>query len=134
MDTLTPERRGALMSRIRSKNTTPELVVRRLAHSLGYRFRVHRRDLPGSPDLVFPARRKVVFVHGCFWHRHDGCAKRGVPKSNVEFWKAKFDTNVGRDRRKLRALGWGVMVVWECQVRDRSRVAARLVRFLGDLS
>ncbi len=99
MDLISPQRRSANMARIRGRDTTPELAVRRLTHSLGYRFRLHRRDLPGTPDLVFPARRKVVFVHGCFWHRHPGCRFAYEPRSNVEFWRAKFAANIARDAR-----------------------------------
>ena len=133
-DHLTPEQRSDLMRRIRGKDTKPELVVRRLAHAMGYRFRLHRRDLPGSPDLVFPGRRKVVFVHGCFWHAH-GCQGGRVPATRPEFWAAKFEGNKRRDRRserRLRRDGWGVMTVWECQTAKRKlpRLAGRLVRFL----
>ena len=135
------------MRAVRSKDTAPELAVRRLAHALGYRFRLHRRDLPGSPDLVFPGRRKVIFVHGCFWHRHGlggtgGCPRgRSTPATRRDFWEAKFARNVARDRRARRLLnadGWGVMVVWECRTRRwareparRDRLARRLRRFLG---
>lgn len=126
--------RGALMSRIRGVNTTPELAVRRLAHALGYRFRLHRRDLPGSPDLVFPGRRRVVFVHGCFWHRHPGCRKATTPKTRAEFWRTKFERNVERDREAERHLideGWSVLTVWECETKDAEALAARLREFLG---
>lgn len=129
MDVVSAERRSAMMSRIRGRNTKPELVVRRLAHALGYRFRLHRRDLPGAPDLVFPGRRKVVFVHGCFWHRHPGCRFAYYPKSNVEFWKKKFDSNVERDARVLRELretGWSPIIIWECETSDLSALAVRL--------
>ena len=122
------------MARIHGKNTKPELVVRRLAHALGYRFRLHRKDLPGSPDLVFPTRRKVVFVHGCFWHRHPGCKKASTPTTRRSFWETKFDQNVERDVRKevqLMAAGWEVLVIWECETRDAEAVAARLREFLG---
>lgn len=121
VDRLSPARRSALMSKVRSKDTSPELRVRRLAHALGYRFRLHRRDLPGCPDLVLPSRRKVIFVHGCFWHRHPGCPKATTPKSRVAFWTAKFQRNVERDREaeaKLHSLGWKVRTIWECQTKD----------------
>lgn len=121
------------MAKIGGKHTAPELAVRRLVHAMGYRFRLHRRDLPGSPDLVFPRLRAVVFVHGCFWHRHRGCAKASVPKTRRAFWTAKFAANVARDvraERRLRALGWRVLTVWECEVKDGS-AALRLARFLG---
>jgi DNA mismatch endonuclease (patch repair protein) len=132
-DRLTPERRSALMSRVRSKNTTPERVVRRIAHALGYRFRLHRTDLPGTPDLVFPSRRKAVFVHGCFWHRHPGCRKATTPKSRIEFWLAKFARNVERDeeiRTRLGQLGWGAFTIWECETKQTEIIAAKLAGFL----
>lgn len=123
------------MSRIRSRDTKPEIVVRRVAHRLGYRFRLHRRDLPGTPDLVFPVRRKVVFVHGCFWHRHAGCRFAYEPKSNVSKWQAKFRDNVARDTRvrtALSELGWEVLTVWECETRDIERLSNALIEFLDD--
>ena len=121
-DTLTPEQRSRLMSRVKGKDTKPEKTVRSLLHSLGYRFRLHRKNLPGSPDIVLPRYRTVVFVHGCFWHRHIGCAKATMPKSHVHYWHNKFAENVERDRLKeeaLRQLGWRVIVVWQCQTRAR---------------
>ncbi len=135
MDRLSPDARSRLMSRVRGKDTKPEMVVRRLAHSLGYRFRLHRKELPGRPDLVFPGRRAVVFVHGCFWHRHEGCRLASTPKSNEAFWEAKFGRNVERDRaavEKLEADGWRVLTVWECETRDREGMAAQLRGFLGE--
>lgn len=133
MDRLSPDARSRLMSRVRGKDTAPEMVVRRLVHALGYRFRLHRKDLPGSPDLVFPGRRVVVFVHGCFWHRHEGCRLASTPKSNEAFWEAKFGRNVERDARKereLRALGWRVLVVWQCETKDRDELTRQLTSFL----
>ena len=121
------------MARIRSRDTQPELTVRRLLYSLGYRYRLHRSDLPGSPDICFPARKKVIFVHGCFWHRHDGCARATTPKTRTSFWEEKFRKNVIRDRRNITGLvelGWETMVVWECETKDLERLAPRLVRFL----
>lgn len=126
MDIVTPERRSAIMSRIRSRDTRPELRVRRAAHRLGLRFRLHRRDLPGTPDLVFPGRRKAVFVHGCFWHSHSGCKYAYKPKSNVEFWQNKIQKNVDRDiraKRELEAGGWDVIVIWECETKDDDKLA-----------
>lgn len=124
------------MSRIRGKDTKPELLVRRAVHALGFRFRLHRRDLPGSPDLVFPSRHKVIFVHGCYWHRHPGCQYAYTPKSNMAFWQLKFDANVTRDRlalSTLESLGWGVLVIWECETHDAEALRARLIEFLrGD--
>ena len=123
------------MRLVRSEDTKPEMAVRRLAHGLGYRFRLHRNDLPGKPDLVFPRRGKIVFVHGCFWHQHN-CKRGGrVPATRREYWVAKLGRNVARDKavlRQLRKLGWGVMVVWECQTTPGKldRLAGRIARFL----
>lgn len=133
MDTLDPGQRSARMALVRGKNTKPELVVRRLVHGLGYRYRLHRRDLPGTPDLVFPNRRKVIFVHGCFWHRHMNCALGRLPKSRSEFWFPKLEGNAERDERNVRELaqlGWRVLTVWECQLRDKTRLADMIRRFL----
>ncbi|MET3486001.1 very short patch repair endonuclease [Methylobacterium sp. 1973] len=127
-------RRSALMARIRGKNTKPEIVVRRLAHSLGYRFRLHRRDLPGSPDLVFPSRRKIIFVHGCFWHRHPRCKKTTTPSTRRDFWRNKFEQNVERDIRNeiaLIAAGWDLLVIWECETTDIEKLTETLHLFLG---
>ena len=121
------------MVRIQGRDTVPEVVVRRTAHRLGFRFRLYRKDLPGRPDLVFPRYRAVVFVHGCFWHRHDGCRFAYTPRSRVRFWTEKFRKNVARDRRTedaLRSLGWRVLVIWECETRDDAVVADRLKHFL----
>jgi DNA mismatch endonuclease (patch repair protein) len=126
--------RSALMARVRSKDSKPELVVRKLAHRLGYRFRLHRRDLPGTPDLVFPRFRKVVFVHGCFWHRHRGCARTTNPKTRSAFWSEKFEQNIKRDaikHKQLKALGWEVLVIWECETFDDHKVSKRLDAFLS---
>lgn len=120
-DRLTPEVRSRNMAKIRGRDTGPELRVRRAAHALGLRFRLHRRDLPGTPDLVFPGRRIALFVHGCFWHRHPGCRFVYTPKSRIALWQAKFDGNVARDQRKendLCAAGWTPVVIWECETRD----------------
>jgi DNA mismatch endonuclease (patch repair protein) len=121
------------MSRVRGRNTTPELAVRRVVHSLGYRYRLHRVDLPGKPDLVFSSRRKIILVHGCFWHRHDGCTKSTAPKTNVEFWQEKFRNNVDRDQRviaSLRELGWNVLVVWQCETAEIERLTEIIKGFL----
>lgn len=128
--------RSRIMKAVKGKDTKPEMAVRRLVHSLGYRYRLHRRDLPGCPDLVFGPRRKVIFVHGCFWHGHD--CKRGArqPKTNPDYWRQKIDRNRARDhatQEALRAVGWDVMTVWECEVRD-VQLADRLRLFLGDRS
>ncbi|MXX86192.1 MAG: DNA mismatch endonuclease Vsr [Acidobacteria bacterium] len=129
--------RSALMRRIRGKNTAPERAVRQVAHSLGYRFRLHRRTLPGTPDMTFPRLRKVIFVHGCFWHRHPGCRRTTTPKTRTAYWQAKFQRNMERDRRNvasLQALGWDVLVVWECETLDRVGLVATLSQFLGGAS
>ncbi|MCJ2069321.1 very short patch repair endonuclease [Methylobacterium sp. J-030] len=136
MDRLSPTDRSRLMGNVRGKDTTPEMRVRKLAHALGYRFRLHRRDLRGSPDLVFPSRRKAIFVHGCFWHRHPGCRKASTPKTRIEFWQAKFARNVERDarnERELRAAGWDVLTIWECETRDPEILSSTLRTFLGSV-
>lgn len=129
VDVLTPELRRKCMQSIRSKNTKPELVVRSICHNLGYRFRLHRADLPGSPDIVFPKLRLCIFVHGCFWHRHPGCRFSTVPKTRYEFWMNKFTKNVERDARVAKALaelGWRAESVWECEIRDMDVLVGRL--------
>jgi DNA mismatch endonuclease (patch repair protein) len=131
---MTTAERSERMARIRSKDTKPELLVRRLLHRLGYRYRLHRRDLPGVPDLAFPGRKKVVFVHGCFWHAHDGCKVANQPKTRQPFWQSKFERNKKRDRANQRSLkqdGWEVCVVWECETKNREQLALRLSSFLG---
>ena len=132
-DNRTPESRSALMSRIGGKNTAPELAVRGLLHALGYRFRLHRKDLPGTPDIVFPSRRKVVFVNGCFWHAH-GCRIGRPPKSRPGFWLPKLERNRIKDKRNIRALrrlGWLVLTIWQCQVRKPTQLRTKLIAFLG---
>jgi DNA mismatch endonuclease, patch repair protein len=135
-DRFSPAERSRVMSAVKSGDTTPELIVRRLVHALGYRFRLHRRDLPGQPDLVFPRLGKAIQVHGCFWHRHACEAGQSTPATRLDYWNAKFARNVDRDRRNLRALrrmGWSVLVVWECQTRTAKREALerRIARFLS---
>jgi DNA mismatch endonuclease (patch repair protein) len=123
-DFLSPAERSARMARIRSNDTSPEVTLRRALHGLGLRYVLRKKGLPGKPDLVFPKYRAVAFVHGCFWHRHDGCKVASTPKSNTKFWKDKFDRNVARDARvqdDLRAQGWRVFVVWECELQSRTR-------------
>ena len=135
MDTVTRERRSEIMSRIRGRGTRPEMAVRRLVHGLGYRYRLHGKHLPGRPDLVFARRQKVIFVHGCFWHRHPGCPLARTPKSRVDFWRAKLDGNRERDlltQRELRDLGWRLLVVWECELNNLDSVAERITGFLED--
>jgi DNA mismatch endonuclease (patch repair protein) len=121
------------MRRVATRGSKPEMIVRRALHALGYRFRLHRRDLPGSPDIVLPRRRTAIFVHGCFWHRHAGCRRTTTPKTRAAFWQAKFDANVARDRRVIAALeedGWRIEVVWECETLEPERLATRF-RALG---
>lgn len=121
------------MRAVSGKDTSAELIVRRLAHSLGYRYRLHRKSLPGTPDLVFPARRAVIFVHGCFWHQHDCRRGARIPKTRRDYWVPKLRKNQERDRlnqRRLRATGWRVLVIWECQIGKRTVLARRLRRFL----
>ena len=134
MDHLSPEKRSWNMSRVRSKNTKPELLVRSLLHRMGFRFRLHRMDLPGKPDIVLPKYKTVIFVHGCYWHRHQGCNKASTPKTNTEFWENKFQKNIERDtvvQQKLRDLGWKVIVVWTCELRDMNYLAERLRKSLS---
>ena len=129
-----PISRSENMRRIRSGDTRPELLLRRELHRLGYRYQVRPADLPGRPDVVFRARRKLVFVHGCFWHQHEGCPKAAVPKSNTDYWRPKLAGNVARDAAHLSRLnesGWGVLTVWECELRDLSSTVRRVTDFLG---
>ncbi len=133
MDSLLPAERSEIMARVRSKNSRPELCVRKLVFALGYRFRLHAKDLPGHPDLVFRKCRKVIFVHGCFWHRHAGCALARLPKSRLEFWIPKLEGNKQRDQQSRKALikdGWKVLTIWECQIKRTERLESRLRRFL----
>ena len=132
-DIVDSKRRSELMAGIRGRDTAPELAVRRIAHRMGLRFRLHRKDLPGRPDLVFPRHRLVVFVHGCFWHRHEGCRYASTPKSRAAFWTEKFAANVARDARQeatLRALGWWTLVIWECETRHKTAVESRLAALI----
>lgn len=134
VDIVSPARRSAIMGRIRGKGTKPELLVRSAAHQLGFRFRLHVKYLPGSPDLVFPRRKLALFVHGCFWHRHEDCPCCYVPKSNIQFWREKFNKNVLRDKRVrtgLEDMGWRVAVIWECETADSDRLPKRLKELLG---
>lgn len=121
------------MAAVKSKNTSAELTLRRLLHRAGYRYRLHDRKLPGRPDVVFPGRKKAIFINGCFWHRHDNCRYATTPKSRVEFWESKFAANVERDHRNMAALermGWSVAVVWQCELRQPEKVLARVTQFL----
>lgn len=126
--------RSKIMASVRQVNTKPEMAVRRAAHALGYRFRINRKDLPGSPDVVFPRHKKVIFVHGCFWHRHDGCRHTTTPRTRAEFWQEKFRRNKERDasvESKLEAMGWSVAIVWGCETIDTFSLRKKLVSFLS---
>lgn len=125
--------RSRILSAVRKKDTKPELIVRRLLHAMGYRFRLHRRDLPGSPDIVLPRYRAVILVHGCFWHQHAGCRHGNLPRSRTEYWLPKLRRNIERDQRaeaSLKALGWRVLVLWECELRGSADLRSRLSAFL----
>ena len=135
-DVISPERRSENMRRIRSKDMNPELQVRRLLHRMGYRYRLHRKSLPGHPDIVFPKLEKAIFVHGCFWHQHSNpaCKITRLPKSRLEYWIPKLDRNKQRDAESLallQQLGWTVLTVWECQVTDQARLKSELITFLN---
>ncbi len=133
VDTVSSEVRSRIMAQVKSKGMKPEMRVRRLLHGLGYRYRLHRSDLPGRPDLVFPSRKKIVFVNGCFWHHHRGCPRVRIPTTNRGYWVAKLERNRARDEHNLALLeesGWAVMTAWECQLRDMEATTERLVEFL----
>lgn|SRR5690554_966683 len=126
--------RSENMRRIRSKDTAPEMIVRRLAHRLGYRYRLHCKDIPGKPDVVFPGRRKVILIHGCFWHQHPGCREGRPPKSNAAYWLPKLERNIKRDKatlEQLEAAEWDTLVLWECEIKDHESLRQILVDFLG---
>ena len=135
MDSLTPAERSERMGRVRNKDTKPEMVVRRLVYSLGYRYRLHSRTLPGHPDMVFPGRRKVIFIHGCFWHRHGpSCPLTRMPKSRLDFWSPKFEATQRRDaekQEKLCEMGWNYILIWECELNRLLDLADRIKQFLG---
>jgi DNA mismatch endonuclease (patch repair protein) len=134
VDTISRAERSAIMSRVRSKNSRPELAVRKVVFALGYRYRLHARDLPGSPDLVFRKLRKAIFVHGCFWHRHARCSLARLPKSRLGFWRPKLEGNRLRDqriRRALKRMDWNVLTIWECQLKDHDGLSALIRRFLN---
>ena len=125
------EQRSRNMSAIKSKNTKPEIKVRKILHSMGYRFRLHRKDLPGSPDIVLPKYKTVIFVHGCFWHRHKNCKYASTPKTRQEFWEAKFRENINRDKlnqENLSSKGWKIIIVWECEIKDKDFDLNRLFK------
>ena len=132
MDIYSREKRSDIMARVKATDSTPELTVRRLLHNLGYRYRLHRNNLPGKPDIVLPKHKSVIFVHGCFWHHHKGCKKSKLPKTNANFWRKKILDNVARDKRtilELKKTGWKVLVLWECHVRS-SKLQERISHFL----
>ena len=134
-DVFSKEKRSWLMGRVKGRDTKPEILVRSFIHRMGYRFRIHRRDLPGNPDIVFPRHGKVIFVHGCFWHGHEGCPRSTRPTSNKRFWNEKLDGNIERDKRFRRALqrmGWKVFVVWQCETREPEKLLRKLERILHD--
>ncbi|MFH1675297.1 MAG: very short patch repair endonuclease [Pseudomonadota bacterium] len=134
VDTLTPQERSKRMSLVRAKDTKPELRVRRFVYSLGYRYRLHGNNLPGKPDMVFKGRKKAIFIHGCFWHRHDNCALARLPKSRLSFWKPKLEGNKERDKinqQKLNALGWEFIVIWECEINNLEALKTRIIEFLN---
>lgn len=133
-DNISPAQRSRNMRRIRGKDTVPEILVRRLVHGMGIRYRLHRKDLPGTPDLVFTSRRKVIFVHGCFWHQHN-CSRGKRPSSNVKFWDAKLEGNLQRDKADVSSLkekGWRVLIVWECEIKEPAKLSRRIESFLKD--
>lgn len=132
-DRMTREQRSRCMSKIRSKDTKPEMIVRRMAWHLGYRYKLHRKNLPGTPDLAFPARKKAIFVHGCFWHRHQGCSNAQLPIANEAYWTTKLAKNVFRDemaQAQLSKMGWKVLIIWECEVNDGEQLRTKLLKFL----
>jgi len=133
MDVFSREKRSQIMSRVSGKNTKPEILVRSLLHNMGYRFRLHRKDLPGKPDITLPKHNKVIFVHGCFWHGHTDCPRSKRPTTNKIFWREKLDKNRERDKvsiDNLKELGWGVLVVWTCEVKDTFKLKNKLLSFL----
>lgn len=133
-DIFTADKRSEIMSRIGGKDTKPELFVRSLLHGLGYRFRLHVKDLPGKPDIVLRKFRTVIFVHGCYWHRHDKCSRgKSMPSTNQEFWESKFQGTMKRDvinKKKLKAMGWRVILVWECELKNKEKLAEKLLKKL----
>ncbi len=133
MDTASPEKRSWIMRQVKGRDTSPEKIVRSLLHRMGYRFRLQRDDLPGKPDIVLPRFKTVVFVNGCFWHRHSGCKRATTPATNVDYWQTKFARNVARDARnqaELEKMGWRVVIVWECELKDKTTLEKRLDDYL----
>jgi DNA mismatch endonuclease (patch repair protein) len=133
-DHVDPATRSRIMAAVHSENTTPELAIRKLVFAMGYRYRLHVAGLPGRPDLVFPGRRKILFVNGCYWHRHRNCRYATTPKTNVEFWLLKFEANLRRDRanlKALRSLGWQVLTIWQCQLKNPDKLGKKIDAFLS---
>lgn len=134
-DVFSKEKRSWIMGRVKGQGTSPELKVRSLAHRLGYRFRLHRKDLPGKPDLVFPSRKRAIFVHGCFWHGHDCTRGARIPKENKGYWIEKIRKNIKRDSKnqaELKSLGWGILIAWECEIKDIEKLEHTINEFLSD--
>lgn len=135
VDTLSPKERSKRMSLVRNKNSKAEMLVRRIVRDLGYGYRLHRRDIPGCPDLAFIGRKKAIFVHGCFWHRHEGCPNNRLPKSRVDFWHKKLEQNAFRDKQnqqKLTDLKWRYLIVWECEIKDKTSLKDKIHQFMED--
>jgi len=133
--TVTKKRRSEIMGRVGSKNTKPEIAIRKILSSMGYRYRLHRKDLPGKPDIAFMGKKKVVFINGCFWHRHPGCPNTRTPKSRIDYWTRKFDQNVARDKKniaELKDLGWDTLIIWECEIAQTEEIRNRLRSFLEE--
>jgi len=133
VDVFSKDKRSRIMSKVKGKNTKPELVVRSLLHKMGYRFRLHRRDLPGNPDIVLPKYKKIIFVHGCFWHGHEGCPRSKRPTSNEDFWNKKLNRTICRDKEnftRLKEAGWSTYVVWTCELKDLDLLKNKLKRFI----
>ena len=134
-DIFTKAERSRIMSRVTGKNTKPEILVRKMIHAMGFRFRIHRKDLPGRPDIVLPRFHKAIFVHGCFWHGHKGCIRATRPTTNTDFWNKKIDSNMKRDRRNKEALkkdGWESLAIWACQLQNPETITNRIFNFLGE--
>lgn len=133
VDRISPEKRSEIMSQIRSKDTGPEMIVRRMIYSLGYRYRLHSKKLPGRPDMVFAGRKKVIFVHGCFWHGHEDCSRGKPPKTQKSYWVPKLKANKARDKKnqdELNALGWRFLIIWQCELGDIQNLKDKIINFL----
>ena len=133
-DVFTPEERSRIMAKVKGANTTPEKTVRSLIHRMGYRFRLHVKELPGKPDIVLPRHKKIILIHGCFWHQHEGCSQAARPTSNTDYWNKKLDRNMIRDNgnmQRLEYLGWDVLVLWECEIKNQDLLLERLTSFLS---